>query len=53
MRMDDHLAPVPPGLEELAREWQVEKCWVFTEPQWLEVLEVVRSNPMRYGLGQW
>lgn len=53
MRMEDYLSEVPADLADLALEWQVKKCWVFTEPQWLEVLEVVRSNPMRYGMGQW
>ena len=53
MRMEDHIAGVPAELADLAREWQVTKCWVFTGPQWLKVLEVVRLNPMRYGLGQW
>lgn len=40
MKLSDHIAPIPAELAELAKDWQVERCYVFTEKEWSEVIRL-------------
>ena len=44
MKLEDYKAPVPAGLKELAKDWHVERCYVFTPEEWEQVLELRRTE---------
>ena len=53
MNTDKFITNVPRELEGLAEEIGAVRCWVFPEAEWEKVLQSIRANPMRYGVGQW